>query len=119
MLSVHRLVNTPVTSNCHVLYDKDVSNDCVIIDPGSKSEKALFDFLKQEELIPKYIILTHEHFDHCWGVNALVAMYGVPVVCSQLCSEAIKYEKRNCSIFYDFFERLTITSVTISTESIG
>ena len=101
MLIVHQIINSPVTSNCFVLYDKTISNDCVIVDPGSRSDDVLFAFLEQENLIPKYIILTHEHFDHCWGVKELVERYQIPIICSALCAEAIKSEKRNCSVFYD------------------
>ena len=59
MLEVHSFVNSPVTSNCYVLFDKSVSNECIIVDPGSKDEKELFDYLKKEKLEPKFIIHTH------------------------------------------------------------
>lgn len=119
MLKVQQIINTPVTSNCFVLYDKTASNDCLIVDPGSKSDEDLFAFLEQVSLSPKYIILTHEHFDHCWGVNQLVKQYHIPIICSQLCAEAIQHEKRNCSVFYDNKISFTINSETISTESLG
>ena len=101
MFVVQTFVNSPVTSNCYVLFDRDFGNDCILVDPGSRSEKELISYLDQEGMIPMYIILTHEHFDHCWGVNELVEKYQVPIICSQLCAEAIKNEKRNCSVFYD------------------
>ena len=95
MLSVHTIVNNPVPSNCFVLYDKAVGRKCVVVDPGSKSDGELFAFLDKEDLVPQYIILTHEHFDHCWGVNELVEKYQIPIICSELCAECIRYEKRN------------------------
>ena len=119
MLYCKRIENFPIKSNCFVLFDRAVGDNCIIIDPGSEDNTHLFQYLDQEGLLPEYIILTHEHFDHIWGVNTLVDRYGVPVVCSQLCAEAIKYEKRNCSVFYDFFERFTILSEAISIESIN
>lgn len=119
MFEVHSIVNTPVTSNCYVLFDKAVSNECIIVDPGSKDEKELFDYLWKEKLEPKFIILTHEHFDHCWGVNQLVEKYHIPIVCSELCADAIKNEKRNCSVFYNNKEAFTIKSETINIESIN
>lgn len=88
MLIVHRIVNQPITSNCYVVYDKADGNECFIVDPGSKNEKELLDYLGQEKLEPKFII-THEHFDHCWGVNQLVDHYHIPIVCSELCADAI------------------------------
>ena len=119
MLCVKTFVNKPVTSNCYVLFDKEESSDCIIVDPGSKSEADLIEFIDREGLHPLYIILTHEHFDHCWGVNELVQRYNIPIICSQLCTEAIKHEKRNCSVFYDNKEAFVINSETVSIESIG
>lgn len=118
MLCVKTFVNFPVTSNCYVLYDQLKGKDCIIIDPGSREEKELIEFLTQNKLQPKFIILTHEHFDHCWGVIELVNRYQIPIVCSELCAECIRYEKRNCSVFYDNKESFTINSATISVESI-
>ena len=119
MITVRQIINTPVSSNCFVLYNKDVSDDCAIVDPGSKSDETLFSFIEQEGLNPKYIILTHEHFDHCWGVNGLVEQYHILIVCTALCAECIKYEKRNCSVFYDNKNSFVITSKTISVESLN
>ena len=119
MLRIHRFINRPVTSNCFVLFDKEKGDDCIIIDPGSKNELELFEFINKEVLRPQYIILTHEHFDHCWGVNALVQRFHIPIICSQLCAEAIKYKKRNCSVFYDNKEAFVINSETISIESLN
>lgn len=119
MLSIHQIINFPVSSNCFVLYDKTMGGDCIIVDPGSKSDKVLFFFLEEQGLVPKYIILSHEHFDHCWGVNKLVERYHIPIICSALCAECIQFEKRNCSVFYDNKERFVIKSQTISVESLN
>ena len=118
MMIIHQIINSPVPSNCFVLHDKAIGRDCIVVDPGSKSVEDLFAFFEEEGLVPQYIVLTHEHFDHCWGVNELVNKYQVPIVCSALCAECIKFEKRNCSVFYDNKERFVITSKTISVESL-
>ena len=119
MLTIRQIINFPVPSNCFVLFDKAVGRECVVVDPGSKSDDALFAFLDEEGLTPQYIVLTHEHFDHCWGVNELVEKYQIPIVCSALCAECIQYEKRNCSVFYDNNEGFVISSPTISVESLN
>lgn len=119
MLTVQQIINSPVPSNCFVVYDKAISEECVIIDPGSRRDDKLFGFLDELCLTPKYIILTHEHFDHCWGVNELVDRYNIPIVCSKICAECIKYVKRNCSVFYNNHESFVITHPTINVESIG
>ena len=119
MLIVHRIVNQPVTSNCFVVYDKTVGNECIIVDPGTKHNEELIAYVYEQELLPVCIILSHEHFDHCWGVNDLVIWYHVPVICSALCSENIRYEKRNCSVFYENTEAFVIDTETISVESLN
>lgn len=119
MLIVRSFINTPVTSNCYVLFDKGFNKDCIIVDPGSRSEDELINFITVEGLLPRFIILTHEHFDHCWGVNQLVSRYPVPIICSQSCADAIKNEKRNCSAFYDNGNGFRINSGTMSTESLN
>ena len=119
MLSIHTIVNKPVSSNCFVLYDNSVGHECIVVDPGSKGDDDLFAFLEEEGLEPQYIILTHEHFDHCWGVNELVKKYNVPIVCSKQCANCIKYEKRNCSVFYDNNESFVINSPSISVEELN
>lgn len=118
MLTIQQIINTPVSSNCFVIYDKAVGRECAVVDPGSKSDEVLFAFIDGQHLEPKYVILTHEHFDHCWGVNEFVERYHVPIVCSALCAEYIKYVKKNCSVFYDNKESFVITSPTITVESL-
>ena len=78
----------------------------------------LIAYVTGEGFIFRYIILTHEHFDHCWGANQLVGRFNVSIVCSQLCAEAIKDKKRNCSVFYDNREGFSIDGEIISTESL-
>ena len=119
MIKVHRIVNTPVPSNCFVLFDKSVNFDCIIVDPGTKENEDLIAYISEQELVPAYILLTHEHFDHCWGVNDLVSRYHVPVICSALCGECVKHEKRNCSVFYENSEAFVLDTDTISVESLN
>lgn len=100
-LEIKRIVNAPIDSNCYIIYDKSQSEECIIIDPGSEHNDELINFLAQNSLIPKFIILTHEHFDHCWGVNGLREQYpGLKLVCSSICSEAIQNPKATYSHYY-------------------
>lgn len=101
MLKIEQIVNSPKSSNCFVLYDMAVGNNCIVIDPGSEDNSYLYHYLEKEKLFPEYIILTHEHFDHCWGVDGIRKVYhDVKLVCSQICSEAIQDKKKNYSVFH-------------------
>lgn len=101
MIKIHQIINTPVPSNCFVFNDKTIGRECIVVDPGSENNSQLYQYLEKEQLIPDYIILTHEHFDHCWGVNDFRDKYPkVKLVCSKICSDAIQSGKKNYSVFH-------------------
>jgi hydroxyacylglutathione hydrolase len=97
---VEQIINNPINSNCFIVYTAKNSS-CVIIDPGTEDCKEVLNFLKQKKLIPEYIFLTHEHFDHIWGVNKLKEMFSCKLVCSAICAENIINKKKNLSVFYN------------------
>jgi glyoxylase-like metal-dependent hydrolase (beta-lactamase superfamily II) len=76
--SVERFVLTPFEENCYVLYTKGSSN-ALIIDSGDVTPE-LLDFLQSARLTPKFVILTHGHFDHMGGVARLKKLFGAAVV---------------------------------------
>lgn len=65
-------------TNCYIVTDEQTKR-CAVVDPGASGDKVA-DWLQKEGLTPKFILLTHGHFDHVGGVKALVARYpGLPV----------------------------------------
>lgn len=50
-----------------------------------------------------YILLTHEHYDHISGANALREKYGCPVVCSEVCGQRIQNSTHNFSRYYEAY----------------
>ncbi len=53
----------------YVLYDEN-TKDAVCIDPGNEDDTIL-EYVKENNLNLKYILLTHGHFDHIMGVESL------------------------------------------------
>lgn len=113
---IHQIINQPIPSNCFVLSDYEFGNDCIIVDPGSLNNDTLLDYIQKNNLRPSNIILTHEHFDHCMGVNGIVDMFNTPIICSELCSKNIKDEKLNNSLFYDGITPFSVKGDIICTE---
>lgn len=100
-LDTKRIVNKPIASNCFIIFDKAKSSKCIIVDPGTKDNAELLDVLTGLSLTPDYIILTHEHFDHCYGVNMLREKYkSIKLLCSGICSNAIQSERVNYSYYF-------------------
>lgn len=88
-----------MSSNCFIVYDEETKHS-VVIDPGSEKSEREKCFIKDKDLVIDYIILTHEHTDHTWGVNALIDCFDTQVVCSQACSENVVKESNTYFKFY-------------------
>lgn len=100
MLSIEKFVNELMTSNCYVVYDENTKR-CLAIDPGSEKSLREIDFIKKNNLTLDYIIITHEHTDHNWGVNSLREHFpNSKLVCSELCNKYVKKTNRAYFLFY-------------------
>ena len=51
------------------------ASECDLIDPGADAA-AIIARLKRHKLCPRYILLTHSHFDHIAALPDLAAAYG-------------------------------------------
>lgn len=65
-------------SNCYCL---ESDGEAVVIDPGYMSEP-LLEYLNSEVAV-KYIILTHNHFDHIGAVEEVKRITGAPIAISK------------------------------------
>ncbi len=100
-ICIKQLYNNPIKSNCYILYNLDISRNCIIIDPGARDPTEIFKFIQDNNLNPEYIVLTHEHFDHIWSCNELRAKYNVKIICSKECACSVSDNKKNHSLFYN------------------
>lgn len=121
MLKIERFVNELMNSNCYVVYDEDTKR-CLVIDPGSEKSLREIEFVEKNNLTFDYIVITHEHTDHNWGVNALVAKYPeAKVICSEACKQNLKKEVRAYFLLYynnlDYHYR--VCDIDLTTEDIG
>ena len=102
-IEIKCIVNKPISSNSYIVYNKSCSNSCVVIDPGTEDCTDLISFIEIMNLTPEWIFLTHEHFDHVWGVNKMKQIFGAKIVCSKDCANGIIDKKKNLSIFFNQF----------------
>ncbi|PSL97597.1 MBL fold metallo-hydrolase [Clostridium botulinum] len=73
-------------ANCYLLIDQD---KCAIIDPGGDSED-IIKIIEDNNLIPKFILLTHGHIDHVGGVEAIKDEYNIPFYINRKDEDLIK-----------------------------
>ena len=120
MIRVERFINELMTSNCYIVWD-DVTKGAIIIDPASEYSLREIDFIEDNSLHLDYIILTHEHTDHTWGVNALLEKYNSKVICSEKCKNNLP--KSGNMYFRLYYERenytYSVQQVDFTTDSLN
>ncbi|MCL2806327.1 MAG: MBL fold metallo-hydrolase [Treponema sp.] len=71
-----KLIVGPLSTNCWIYHTGQ--GEAAVIDPGDEADKIIFT-LKKLNLAPKYILLTHGHFDHIGAVPEL-SLAGKPQI---------------------------------------
>lgn len=66
-----------VGSNTYLLYDEE-QKDGAIIDPGGET-KPLLKEIEEREIIVRYVLNTHAHFDHIAANAALTSKFDAPL----------------------------------------
>ena len=97
--------------NCYIIYSEG-SSKCAVIDPASKN---VAEELKRLSLVPEFILLTHGHFDHISGVNALLEEYRVPLCIHEDDAELLSDGNKNASALL-IGESITVNSETQTLE---
>lgn len=81
MLKVQTFTFNAFGENTYIVYD-DESRQALIVDPGmdNEDEETIVDnFIIGNHLELKYLVLSHLHIDHVWGVPVVKEKYGLPV----------------------------------------
>lgn len=64
-------------ANCYIVTDENTLM-CAVIDPGDESN-AILDYIEDNKLICRAILLTHGHFDHVGAVGTVADETGATV----------------------------------------
>ena len=94
MLNIKTVPAGIYEANCYILVDED-TKDCVIIDAGGDADK-IETAVESMSGKPKYVILTHGHFDHVGGVEEICSKYNIPFYISRADEE---YMEKDSSVF--------------------
>lgn len=68
-IKIGRMVMGVCQTNCYFLY-RDGERECIVADPADQGTR-IYDSLQKNGFRVAGILLTHGHFDHIWGLDAL------------------------------------------------
>ena len=110
-------------TNCYFVYEEG-KKEALVFDPADKGDY-IFEGLKNKGFTVAAILLTHGHFDHIWGLEALKELTGAKVyayeeekeVCENASVNVSKGAGRPCAVKADFYlkdgEEITIAGIPL------
>lgn len=115
-MQLYKIVVGTLKSNCYII--KTQNNNCFIIDPGSDFDK-INRCIVTEKLAPKYIFLTHGHYDHIGAVPILKETYPDVKICISK-EDSICLEDGNESLanIYGDYTQLLVKHDVIITDGL-
>lgn len=96
-MSVEVLKVGQLATNCYLFYDQK-TKACFIIDPGDDSG-FIKNKIKDLDLKPKAILLTHGHFDHTLAVTDLKLIYKIPFYLNKKDLNILKRQVKTAEYF--------------------
>lgn len=105
MLQIKSFAFNPFSENTYVVFNENRS--AYLIDPGNFSDaetESLSEFIEEENLNIKNILLTHAHIDHVLGLQWAFDTFNVPVLMHELEKEILDRNPMSARQFGFFFK---------------
>ena len=94
-MKVGKFVLGPVATNCYIGINEE-TKECFIVDPATCPPEFV-SYIKNAGLTVKAVLLTHGHFDHIMGLDALLKEFPVPVYAHEAERDVLGSEQLNSS----------------------
>lgn len=94
-MRIETYVVGPVQTNCYFAINED-TREVVVIDPGAAAEE-LAGKIREQELAPAAILLTHGHFDHAGAAKQLAEAFGIRIYAHEKEKETLEDPTLNLS----------------------
>ena len=94
-MDIKTVVTPHHKSNSYIVI---INNKCFIIDINLEA----IDYIKENNLEPEYLFLTHEHLDHIKGTSEIKKSYSdIKVISSKITAKNIQDSRENLSLYFD------------------
>ncbi|MFC7442298.1 MBL fold metallo-hydrolase [Laceyella putida] len=104
-MKIETYVFGPAMTNCFLVYDEGSKRGWVV-DPGMNPSQ-LLSRMQELEIKLEAILLTHAHFDHIGGVEAVRELSGAPVYVHRAEADWLTDPAKNGSTFFPGFPLVT------------
>ena len=97
-MKIEKFVTGIISTNCYLVSNEE-TRQAVIVDPAAVP-RALKETVEREGLQIEAVLLTHGHFDHMMGLDALMKLWQVPVYVEEEDQEILTDPRLNLSATY-------------------
>ena len=97
-MKIEKFVTGIISTNCYLVSNEE-TRQAVIVDPAAVP-RALKETVEREGLRIEAVLLTHGHFDHMMGLDALMKLWQVPVYVEEEDQEILTDPRLNLSATY-------------------
>ena len=94
-IKINHYVVGMVQTNCYIVIN-DETKECFIIDPGA-SGKQLAEKIRQDNLNPVAVLLTHGHFDHAGAAKTVAEEFDIKIYAHEAEEDTLKDPQKNVS----------------------
>lgn len=94
-MKINHYVVGMVQTNCYIVIN-DETKECFVIDPGA-SGKQLAEKMRQDNLKPVAILLTHGHFDHAGAAKTLAKEFDIKIYANEAEIDTLQDPQKNVS----------------------
>ncbi len=94
-MKINHYVVGMVQTNCYIAIN-DETKECFIVDPGA-SGKQIAEKLRQDDLVPVAVLLTHGHFDHAASAKTLAKEFDIKIYAHEAEADTLRDPQKNVS----------------------
>lgn len=99
-----KLVLGVIRTNCYIINNAQ-TKEAIVIDPADQAEK-IEQYLKENDLVCKGILLTHGHFDHIMAADKLSKSMGASIYAHE--TEAVLLKDPNLNASAQFGQQYSL-----------
>lgn len=101
MMNIRRFACNMLEENCYVVSDD--TGDCVVIDCGAYHDNeraAIVNYIRDNQLNPVHLLVTHGHLDHNFGNNTIYDEFGLKPEASEMDDNLMRALGRQAEVMY-------------------